>query len=109
MTPQRVRPMPEFFQALDQQLPDERGPHGEPSRYDFLSIELPETMEAFATSWDQLPQQIAGRADYRTLVRPGRLVAVYSVEAQLSPSGVIELVDLALDLAWPDGSTADEA
>jgi hypothetical protein len=29
-------------------------------------------------------------------------VASYSVEAQLSPGGVIELVDLALQLTWPD-------
>lgn len=48
MTPRRVRPLPEFFHALDQQLSEERGPNGEPSRYDFLSLELPEVMEDFA-------------------------------------------------------------
>jgi hypothetical protein len=101
--------MPEFFHALDSQLPDERGPNGEPSRYDFLSLELPEIMEAVAVSWDRLPQLIPGRADYRTLIERGRIVAVYSVEAQLSPSGVIELVDVTLQLTWPDDTVDDDS
>lgn len=103
MTPRRVRPLPEFFHALDQQLPEERGPNGEPSRYDFLSLELPEVMEDFALLWDCLPQSVRGREDYRILIKRGHLVAALSVEAQLSPvSGMIELVDVALQLTWPD-------
>jgi hypothetical protein len=95
--------MPEFFHALDQQLSEERGPNGEPSRYDFLSLELPEVMEDFALLWGSLPQSIRGREDYRMLVKRGHLVAALSVEAQLSPvSGIIELVDVALQLTWPD-------
>lgn len=102
MTPRRVRPLPEFFHALDQQLSDERGPNGEPSRYDFLSLELPEIMEEFALYWDVLPPSIPSRTDYRIMIRRGHLVPAYSVEAQLSLSGVIELVDIALQMIWPD-------
>lgn len=103
MTPRRVRPLPEFFHALDEQLSDERGPNGEPSRYDFLSLELPEVMEDFALLWDSLPRSIPGRDDYRTLIKRGHLVAAMSIEAQLSPiTGVIELVDIVLQLTWPD-------
>ena len=106
--PRRVRPLPEFFASLDEQLSDERGRHGEPSRYDFLSLELPEIMEAFATGWEDLPEQIPGRSDYRVLIDAGRLVAAYSVEAQLAPSGVIELLRVDLQLAWPDTSEDDD-
>lgn len=109
MTPRRVRPLPEFFHALDQQLPDERGPNGEPSRYDFLSLELPEAMEDFALLWDSLPRSVQGREDYRILVKRGHLVAAMSIEAQLSPvSGVIELIDIHLELTWPGDPGEDQ-
>lgn len=109
MTPRRVRPLPEFFHALDQQLSDERGPNGEPSRYDFLSLELPEAMEDFALLWESLPCSVPGREDYRILVKRGHLVAAMSIEAQLSPvSGVIELVDIHLELTWPGDPGDDE-
>ena len=106
--PRRVRPLPEFFASLDEQLPDERGPHGEPSRYDFLSLELPEITEAFATGWEDLPELIPGRSGYRVLIGPGRLVPAYSVEAQLAPSGVIELLRLDLQMTWPDAPEDDD-
>jgi len=105
-----VRPLPEFFRSLDEQLTDERGPQGEPSRYDFLSLELPEIIEAFATGWDDLPQQIPGRPDYRILIGTGRLVPAYSVEAQFTRTGTIEMVRVRLELTWPtapDDDTAD--
>jgi hypothetical protein len=102
-------PLPDFFVCLGAQLADERGPHGEPSRSGFLSLELPEIMEAFATGWDDLPQQVPGRADYRILIGAGRLVPSYAVEAQLSPSGPIGLVGLHLHLTWPPGPDEDLA
>jgi hypothetical protein len=109
VTPWRVRPLPEFFHALDRQLSDERGPNGEPSRYDFLSLELPESMEDFALLWDSLPRAVQHRDDYRILVKRGHLVAAMSIEAQLSPvSGVIELVDIHLELTWPDDRSEDD-
>jgi hypothetical protein len=109
VTPWHVRPLPEFFHALDQQLPEERGPNGEPSRRDFLSLELPEAMEDFAQLWDSLPRPIHDRDDYRILVKQGYLVAAMSIEAQLCPvSGVIELVTIHLELTWPDDPVDDE-
>lgn len=107
MTLRRVRPLPEFFHALDQQLSGERGPHGGPSRHDFLSFELAEAMEDFAQLWDSLPRSIPGRDDYRILIKRGYLVASLSIEAQLGPDGVIELVDVALQMSWPDDPSDD--
>ena len=50
MTSERreVRATLEFFQDLDRQLPDERGPSGEPSTNDFQTFELLEIVERFA-------------------------------------------------------------
>jgi hypothetical protein len=56
----------------------------------------------FATGWDDLPQLVPGRDDYRVLVIRGVLLRAISVIAQLFPDGVIELVDLDLDTAWLD-------
>jgi len=53
---------------------------------------------------------VPGRDDYRVLVIRGVLLRAISVIAQLAPDGVIELVDLNLDTAWPDddGDDADD-
>jgi hypothetical protein len=99
-----VRPLPDFLLDLDHQLGEERGPHDEPSRYDFLSLELPGIMETFAVRWDDLPPLIRGRSDYRILIGTWRLVPAYSVEAQLSPRGIVELVRIDLQLAWPENT-----
>jgi hypothetical protein len=65
-------------------------------------------MEAFATGWEDLPELIPGRSGYRVLIGPGRLVPAYSVEAQLAPSGVIELLRLDLQMTWPDARQDDD-
>ncbi len=60
-------------------------------------------MEDFALLWDSLPRSVQGRDDYRIMIKRGHLVTAMSIEAQLSPiNGVIELVDIHLELTWPD-------
>ena len=100
----RVRPTPEFFQDLDRQLPAERGPGGIPSRTDFQAYELFSIVERFATGFDDLPELISGRSDYRVLVAVGTIVAAVSVLGQLAPDGTVELVGLKIDLQplWPE-------
>ena len=63
----------EFFQDLDRQLRDERGPSGEPSTNDFQTFELLEIVERFATGFDDLAELIPGRRDYRVLISTGVL------------------------------------
>jgi hypothetical protein len=101
-----VRPLPEFFDQLDQLLGEDRGPRGEPSQHDFLSIELPPILESFATGWDTLMPLIPGRADYRVLIGTGRYIYAYAVEGQLTPSGEIELVRLEIQVTGPPGEPA---
>ena len=101
MTERRtVRATLEFFAALDRQLPAERTAT-KPSRGDFQAYELLRLVEEFATGWDQMPEVIHGRSEYRVLITNGRLVPMISVTGQLAPDGAIELIELELDLSGP--------
>lgn len=100
MTPARrtVRATPSFFDDLDRQLPPERGPEGEPSVNDFQVFELIRIVDRFATSFDDLPELIPGRPDYRILISTGMLVPHFVVVGQVAPDGAIELVQLDIDV-----------
>jgi hypothetical protein len=63
----------EVFYLIDAALP-QAPRRGVPSRAQFISADLLEAVERFATGWDELPQLIAGRDDYRVLISRGRLV-----------------------------------
>ena len=97
-----VRPTRDFFLDLERQLPARRGLDGQPSRTDFQTHDLLLILDRFATGWDDLPQLIPGRDDYRVLITAGVLVAVVAVEGQLASDGVVELVRLSIDASWPD-------
>lgn len=97
-----VRATPGFFADLDRQLPAVAGPDGvPPSRGDFQAYDLLPIVERFATGFDDLPQPIPGRADYRLLITQGRLVAAASVTGQLASDGAVELLDLEIDVSGP--------
>ena len=102
-----VRATPDFFADLDRQLGQDRGPHGEPSRGDFQAYELLRLVERFATGFDELPEWIPGRPEYRLLMTAGVIVPVLSVVAQLAPDGAVELVQLDIDLEWLTDPEAD--
>ena len=113
MTRRAVRVLPEFFVLLEDQLPDERGPHGEPTVAEFASSDLLDIVAAFAELWDELPMPFVGRPEYRDLIVTTRLVFAVSVRGQLSPvDGAIELVDITLDLRgsepYPDQGVPED-
>jgi hypothetical protein len=93
-----VRATSAFFEDLDSQLGAERGPNGEPSTNDFQAFELLRIVDEFASEWDDLPELIPGRPDYRLLIGSGALVAGFSVIGQLAADGAVELVQLDIDL-----------
>ncbi|MGL4175608.1 MAG: hypothetical protein ACRCSN_05975 [Dermatophilaceae bacterium] len=104
-----VRVLPEFFILLDEQLPHERGPRGEPTSAEFAASDLLDIVETFATTWDDMLLPIPGRPDYRVLILTGRLVYAVAVRGQLSPvDGAIELVDIAIDLHGPEPAHRDD-
>ena len=101
MTDRRpVRATYEFFEDLDRQLGPERGPNGEPSTADFQAIELLRIVDRFAEQFDDLPELIPGRSDYRVLLTSGVLVRSLNVVGQLAPDGAVELVSIDIDLTW---------
>lgn len=93
--------MPGFFADLDRQLPPERSEGGLPSRGDFQAYDLLAVVERFATGFDDLPQPIPGRQDYRVLITTGRLVAAVAVTGQLAGDRAVELVQLDIDTTSP--------
>lgn len=98
MTRRVVRATPDFFAHLDTQLGDERGLAGEPSSADFQAYELLPIVEEFASRWDELPELIRGRQDYRLLIKTGRLIPMISVVGQLGSDGAVELTEVSIDL-----------
>jgi len=93
-----VRVSHDVFDALDRALGPERGPNGEPSVNDFLTIDLVPIVDAFATPFDDLPEAVPGRPDYRLLISAGALVRGFAVFGQLMPDDAIELLHIRLDL-----------
>jgi hypothetical protein len=102
VTRRTVRVDPSFFDELDLQLGDERGPLGQPSAGDFLLVELPLIAEVFATRFETLMQPIPKRPDYRSHLTSGVLVPSVLVTGQLGPDEVVTLlnIDIDFDAGW---------
>ena len=92
-----VRVAHEVFDRLDAILGPERGPEGHPSANDFLTFELVEILDVFATSFDNLPRLIDQRDDYRILISKGTLVHAFAVIGQLNADETIEIVRVDID------------
>lgn len=95
----RVRVAESFFEQLDELLPSDRGPNGEPSATDFLVIDLPSIVDSFATGFDALPEVIEGVPAARMLIAIGRLVGRFVVFGLEAADGSIDLIGLDLDLS----------
>jgi hypothetical protein len=103
VTDRVVRVLAELFVLLDEQLPAERGPNGEPTAAEFAASDLLDIVDTFARSWDDLPMPHPGRPDYRVLIVTTHLVYAVAVRGQLSPvDGAVELIDIAIDLGDHD-------
>lgn len=98
MTRRPVRVVDDLFNDRDAQLATQRGPAGEPSRFDFLRFDLIEIIERVGRDFESLPEVIPGRPEYRMLATRGRLAAELSVIGHLAPDGVIDLIQLDLGL-----------
>lgn len=78
-----------------------RGPNGEPSANDFLTIDLLPIIDMFSTRFDDLPEAVPGRPDYRMLIAAGIMLRGVSVIGQLIDDDSIELLAIRLDLESP--------
>ena len=93
-----VRVAHAVFDELDRVLPAERGPNGEPSVKDFLTIDLLPIVDSFATGFSSLAEAVPGRSDYRMLISAGVLVATVAVVGQLTSDGSVELLSIRIEL-----------
>lgn len=87
---------PIVFDAIDETFPPDRGPNGEPSAADFVTVELPAIVERFATGSDELPD-MAGLSSGRVLIAPGLLVPAFAVYGVLLTDGSIELTSITIE------------
>ena len=88
MEPERraVRVAREVFDELDRVLDAERGPNGEPSVNDFLTIDLLPIADAFATGFDDLPEAKPppGMCDDRRVRRAKAVDHISTIAAEAS-------------------------
>jgi hypothetical protein len=66
----------------------------------FRLLVLPAVWERFMFHWDELPQEIPGRKEYRLWISWSPVLGFFTVRGQLAPDGVVELVALEVD---PEG------
>jgi hypothetical protein len=97
MTRRVVRASTAFFEQLDTQLGAERGPHGQPSATDFLVVEVPAIVEAFATRFDELPEAVEGVPEARMVIGTGKLVRAFAAYGLLMDDGSIELIGVEIE------------
>ena len=99
MTPSRreVRVRQSFFEQLDLLLPPKRGPNGEPSAHDFLTYDLPDVLDAFATGFSLLPMVIDGFPAARMAIGSGLVTRAFAVFAVETEDGSVEVIGLTID------------
>lgn len=91
-----VRVTESFFEELDAQLGNERGPNGRPSATDFVVVDLRRIVDEFATRFDDLPEALPGVRAARMLIGAGALFSAYVVHGIETSAGVVELVGVEL-------------
>lgn len=100
MSRYEVRVHQRFFDRLDIQLTEERGPNGEASRTDFLALDLPAIIETVATRFDELPLIDPEHTDFRITTTGATLVPAVTIVAQLA-DGIVYLTDVRIDYEAP--------
>jgi hypothetical protein len=88
-----VRTTQRFFDYLDQQVPETRSASGEPSTYDFLTLELPGVIDVFAEQFHELPELIPGRADYRIYTRAGVIAPIFTITGVLGDDEIADAIE----------------
>ena len=84
------------FDSIDEVLPPDRGPNGEPSAGDFVANELPAIIERSAVGFDELPQA-EGLLGLRELIAPGLYVRMFAAYGLLLTDGTVELTSISLE------------
>ncbi len=101
MTARRlVRVTQSFFDRLDELLPEERTPSGEPSTADFLLHEIPPIIDQLAEDYEGATLAVPDVPELRVLITSGVLAAAVAVYTVLAPDDSVEVIYLDLDTSW---------
>jgi hypothetical protein len=94
----------EFFERLNDLVPQERSATGVPSRTDLLAYDIPPLMDLLAEDYERFTLPVAG-SDLRVLVQRGRFVRGIVLWTELLDDRV-RVFDIELDFlcSEPDGS-----
>jgi hypothetical protein len=93
----QVRVAQSFFDRLDELLPPERGPRGQPSTVDFLLHEMPTIIDGLAQDYEAVTTALTALSEVRVLITAGLLIPYIAVYAVIAPDHAIELIYLEID------------
>ncbi len=95
MTDRVVRFAPQFFERLDELLPAERSPEGEPSAADFLLHDLPRIRDQLAADFEgnTLPTE---DDPLRVWVGSGVVVSNVALFAYIAGDDTVEVISLMI-------------
>jgi hypothetical protein len=93
----QVRVAQSFFDRLDELLPQERGPRGQPSTVDFLLHEMPTIIDGLAQAYETVTAALTELSEVRVLITAGLLIPYIAVYAVIAADDAIELIYLEID------------
>lgn len=96
MTRFRVVVRPEFFERLDELLPQERTPQGDPSTADFLLHDLTAIIDTLAGEFPNRTLPVDG-TDIRVLVVAGMTLPFVAIYVREVDSTTVEVLSIDID------------
>lgn len=94
-----VRFLPQFFDELDDQLPDQRGSQGSPSAADFLLYDLPPIRDLLASGFERNTLEVPGAEPLRVLIGSGTLVRAVAIYAYLDDDDTVAVIGIDIQPA----------
>ena len=98
MADRLVRFLPQFFDELDNQLPEERHPDGAPSAADFLIYDLPRIRDRLASDFEGSTLKVLGAEPLRVLIGSCTLVNAVAIYAYLDSDDAVAVIAIDIQL-----------
>ena len=99
MPDRSVRFLPQFFDELDSQLPDQRSADGAPSAADFLLYDLPSIRDLLASDFERYTLAVPEAGPVRAFIGAGNLVSSVAIYAYLDDEDTVAVVAIDIYLA----------
>jgi hypothetical protein len=103
MTDRQVRFLPNFFDDIDAQLPQDRSAEGVPSAADFLVFDLPPLRDVLAAHFEQTTTELVG-TPLRLMVAAGTLVQRIALYCYIDQADFVVVAGVDIDVEGPEGA-----